>query len=122
MSNAAARTDKKDKASQNAAFKNSDWKDFPTTFPSGQGNSMAWRQGFPKRRLQNSETAGPLELYSLDIQAHLLRRYRKAPKNIPGFAFLVIFYFGPYSLVPFEGYFLFFLGFLSKSKHPKIPS
>ena len=40
----------------------SDWKDFPTTLPSGQGNSMAWRQGFPKRSLQNSETAWPGEL------------------------------------------------------------
>ena len=65
MSNAAAGTDKKDKASQNAAFKTSDWKDFPTTLPSGQGNSMAWRQGFPKRSLQNSETAWPGELKKL---------------------------------------------------------
>ena len=43
----------------------SDWKDFPTTLPSGQGNSMAWRaQGHRfstcvgvifnvKRRVQN---------------------------------------------------------------------
>ena len=43
----------------------SDWKDFPTTLPSGQGKSMAWRQGFPKRSLQNSETAWPGELKKL---------------------------------------------------------
>ena len=37
----------------------------PNNVPSGQGNSMAWRQGFPKRSLQNSETAWPGELKKL---------------------------------------------------------
>ena len=43
----------------------SDWKDFPTTLPSGQRNSVAWRQGFPKRSLQNNETTWPGELKKL---------------------------------------------------------
>ena len=58
MSNVAAGTAKKETIC-------ADWKDLPTTLPSGEGNSMAWRQGFPKRRLQNSETAWPGELKKL---------------------------------------------------------
>ena len=66
MSNAAAGTDKKE--TMDLALRRtstSDWKDFPTTLPLGQGNSMTWRQGFPKRSLQNSETAWPGELKKL---------------------------------------------------------
>ena len=61
----------------------------------------------------------PIVLHESDIMFSFtqLHFYRFFPICYLGFAFLVIFYFGPYLRAFLGIMFYFFLGFLSKSKH-----
>ena len=69
-------------------------------------HSSTWRPSWIhyRRPLEDPENPGRLK--------------DRGKGEYPGFAFLGIFYFWPYCLVPFGDYFLFFKGFLSKSKIP----
>ena len=50
-------------------------------------------------------------VYDLAPKKQKWRKKKQKKHNKPGFAFLVIFYVGPYFLVPFGDYFLVFGGF-----------